>query len=128
MDFSKTSSEELLAAGETISEDAAARLRTVLTELARRLQPFPGFLGMVSVQALELDPPFRPAEDRGCVVVTPTGEICELDLKVLPGADTERNVDHVEYFRELDLPADEYIVYATAGIKILGEELRRRGV
>ena len=127
MDLGETSYEKLQEMASASLVETAIRLRSVLVELASRLQPFPGFMGMVSVQALEVDPAFRPKADRGCVVLLPTGEICLLDLGVLPGADTERAVDHVEEFLELDLPVDEYIVYATAGVNMLVEELRRRG-
>ena len=126
MDLGETSYEKLQEMASASLVETAIRLRSVLVELASRLQPFPGFMGMVSVQALEVDPAFRPKADRGCVVLLPTGEICLLDLGVLPGADTERGVDHVEEFLELDLPVDEYIVYATAGVNLLVEELRRR--
>ena len=127
MDLGETSYEKLQEMASASLVETAIRLRSVLVELASRLQPFPGFMGMVSVQALEVDPAFRPKADRGCVLLLPTGEICHLELGVLPGADTERGVDHVEEFLELDLPVDEYIVYANAGIKLLVEELRRRG-
>ena len=119
--------EELEAAGELALEEAADRLRHLLTELASRLRPFPAFLGMASVQAIELDPPLRPQADRGCVVVLPGGEICEMDLTTLPGIQGVRDVDQVEEFRELELPAEEYILYAAHGIRLLSQELRRRG-
>ncbi len=109
-------------------EDAAARLRDLLEEMAQALQPFPPFLNMVSVQAVELDPPFSPKEDRGCVVVAPDGTICSLDLRLIPGAPGETDSGQVAELRELDLPPEEYIVYASAAIRALGEEMRRRGL
>jgi hypothetical protein len=33
----------------------------------------------------------------------------------------------VEEFRELNLPAEEYVIYAAEAIRVLAEELRRRG-
>ena len=122
-----SSSEELEAAGELALEEASARLRELLTELASRLRPFPAFLNLTSVQAIELDPPLRPQADRGCVVVLPGGEICEIDLTVMPGIQGVRDIDQVEEFRELELPAEEYILYAATAIRALSQELRRRG-
>ncbi len=104
----------------------AARLRQTLARLAARLRPFPSFLGMATVQAVELVPAWPPLIDPGCVVVTPDGAICRLELRAIPGAGGLAETDQVEEFQELELPAPEYIRYATAAIELLAEELRRR--
>jgi hypothetical protein len=127
MEMKDKNPEELKAAAEAILEETAGQLRQVLVELASRLRPFPPFLNMVSIQALELEPPLRPSIDRGCVVVCPDGEICQLDLRAIPGAAGVADVEQVEEFRELELPAEEYVIYATEAIRALAEELRRRG-
>lgn len=114
-------------AADALLEEAAGRLRLVVAELATRLRPFPAFLNMVSVQAVELAPPSLIEADRGCVVVLPDGEICELDLKVMPGIEGITETDQAEEFRELDLPAHEYVVYAAEAIQALYLELLRRG-
>ena len=119
--------DRLQEAAASILEEAAAGLRSVLIELAARLQPFPSFMGMVSIQAIELEPSFYPREDKGCVVVLPGGEICQLDLTVMPGANTESHVDHIEQLIELDLTPEEYIIYATSAINALTGHLRKRG-
>jgi hypothetical protein len=82
---------------------------------------------MVSVQAVELDPPSLIEAGRGCVVVLPDGEIRELDLKIMPGIEGITETDQAEEFRKLDLPAHEYVVYAAEAILALYRELRRRG-
>ena len=128
MEVSDFGVEKLQEATYAALEVAAARLREVLAELASRLRPFPAFLNMVSVQAVELEPALGPAADRGCVVVLPDGEICQLDLKVVPGIQGLTDADHLEEFAALDLPAEEYIVYAATAIHVLAEELARRGV
>lgn len=115
------------AATDAALEEAAFRLRNLLAELASRLRPFPAFLNMASVQAVELDPPLRTPVDRGCVVVRSDGEICELNLQVVPGAEGVSEIDQLEEFRELPLPVEEYIVYAATAIRVLKEELQRRG-
>ena len=119
--------QELLTLAESSLEQAAQELRAIVGELASRLRPFPPFLNMVSVQAVELEPTLRPAVDRGCVVVTPDGEICRLDLMGIPGVAGVTDADQVEQFLELDLPAEEYIVYASTAVRLLVQELRRRG-
>ena len=58
---------------DALVEQTASHLRSVLADLASRLQPFPAFLNMVSLQAVELDPLPGAPEDLGCVVVVPGG-------------------------------------------------------
>ena len=128
MEVSDFGVEKLREVTDAALEEAAARLREVLAELASRLRPFPAFLNMTSLQAVELDPPLRPTADRGCVVVLPDGEICQLDLSVMPGIQGIMDIDQVEEFRELELPSEEYIVYAVTAIRVLSEQLARRGV
>ena len=128
MELSDFGVEKLQEATGAALEEARARLRQVLAELASRFRPFPAFLNMTSLQAVELDPPLRPTADRGCVVVLPEGEICQLDLSVMPGIQGIMDIDQVEEFRELELPPEEYIVYAVTAIRVLAEELARRGV
>ena len=119
--------EDILVAAESVLRDAAARLRELLAELAQSLRPFPAFLNMDSLQAVELEPPFASTADHGCVVVLPEGEICEMDLSVMPGIQGVMDFDQVERFTELELPDEEYIVYAATAIRLLSQELRRRG-
>ena len=106
--------------------EAAARLRDLVAQAALGLRPFPPFMNMVSLQAIELQPPFRGFSDRGCVVVLPNGQICQLDLRVIPGTPGLSDVDQIEEFLELDLPPDEYILYATEAIRVLVREMDRR--
>jgi len=114
------------SAAEGVLRDTAARLRELLTQLAASLRPFPAFLNMTTLQAVELEPPFGVLEDRGCVVVAPDGNICQLELKMVPGAPGVRETDQIEEFLELDLPAGDYILYAATAIGLLTQELRRR--
>ena len=113
------------------SRETAERLRTTVAALASQLRPFPPFLGMNTLQAIELELPsgsgFQPPPELGCVVVLPNGEISELDLKMIPGPDGPADVDQVEEFTELDLPPDQYIAYATVAVQLLQLEIGRRG-
>ena len=119
--------QELQSQAVAALEAAAAQLHGVLVELASRLDPFPPFLNMATIQAVELEPAFRPAEDRGCVVICPDGEIRQLELTALPGVAGVTDVEQVEQFRELELPLEEYIIYASSAIRALSAELWRRG-
>ena len=127
MASSDNSPERSEPTAEALLAQMATNLRGLVADLASRLRPFPAFLNMVSVQAMELEPaPDSPA-DRGCVVVLPDGEICELDLMALPGIEGIRDIDSVEEIRELELLPEEYIGYAASAIRLLYQELRRRG-
>ena len=116
------------ADNEALVEETAIRLHGVLAELATRLRPFPAFMDMVSLQAMELEPMAGAPKDQGCVVVLPEGEICELDLKLLPGVEGISEIDPVEETTELKLGAEDYILYAAAAIRLLYQEHKRRGM
>ena len=105
---------------------AVSELETILSRLCRRLSPFPAFLGMATIQAVELEPALTPTRDLGCVVVTPDGAIAGLDIAVLPGIVGVLEVDQVEQFTPLDLTTEEYLIYLAAAVKTLSGELRRR--
>ena len=105
---------------------AAAGLEDIVAELCRRLQPFPAFLGMTTIQAIELDPAPAPALDLGCVVVTPDGIIAELDVTAIPGVVGVLEVDQVEEFRPLELPAPARLTYLTEAVRVLAAEIARR--
>lgn len=126
-DLTDKDSQWLCQRGDAALEELAGELGLILSELARRTRPFPAFMNMVSVQAVELEPPFRPKEDRGCVVVNPEGEICQLELTTIAGVAGIAEVEAIEQFQELELSAEEYIVYASHAIRLLTDELARRG-
>ncbi len=111
--------------------ERAHLLRATVVALAEKLDPFPPFYGMMTLQAIELEmpssPEFQIPTDLGCVVILPTGEISELDLRMIPGAVGPVEVDHVEQLTELDLTPEQYIAYATTAIQVLQVELARQG-
>ena len=112
------------------SRETAERLRATVAGLASQLRPFPPFLGMNTIQAIELELPagsgLQPPPELGCVVVLPDGEISELDLMNIPGPDGPSDVDQVEEFTQLDLPSEQYIAYATVAVRLLRAENERR--
>jgi len=113
-------------ASELLAE-TARQLQDILEHMARGLRPFPSFLGMTSVQAVEVEPGFSSTRDLGCVVVDPEGRLCSLEITAISGIAGMAEADQVEQFQALDLSPVEYIVYASAAIALLTDELRRRG-
>ena len=114
---------------DTVLADAIGRLEAILAELCGQLVPFPAFMGMATIQAVELEPALDPKIDRGCVVVTPDGMIAELDVTAIPGVVGVLEVDQVEEFKPLeDLSPEEYLIYLAAAVRTLSEEAKRRGV
>ena len=107
--------------------ETAEQLQDILEQVARSLRPFPSFLGMTSVQAVEVEPGLSAAKDLGCVVVDPEGRLCSLEITAISGIAGMAEADQVEEFQPLDLSPEEYIVYASAAIALLTDELRRRG-
>ena len=128
MNLSGETPDEAASSAYTAIEEAAAQLRGLLAGLAPRLRPFPAFLNMVSVQAIELEPDSDMSKDHGCVVVLPDGEICELELKVIPGVEGISEADQLEDFRPLDLPPEDYIMYAAVAIRAIYQAVRRRNL
>ena len=124
-------SSSLHASPEQHARATAERLRAAVAELSSHLRPFPSFLGMRTLQAIELELPsgsgFQPPPELGCVVVLPDGQISELNLKMIPGSQGPFDIDQVEEFTELDLPPEQYIAYATVAVQLLQEEISGRG-
>ena len=107
-------------------ESAAAHLADAVSELAVQVRPFPAFMGMTSLQAIELEPPPDSKSEWGCVVLLPDGEICELELEVIPGPAGPTDVDQVDKYKPLELSAEDYIHFAAAALRAIARELERR--
>ena len=95
-------------------------LGTLLQYLCGVMEPFPGFMGMSTLQAVELEIPKRYV-DLGCVVVCPDGVLYELSLKSIPGAFELEGFDHVEELRELMLEPVEFLQLASIAVSSLLE-------
>ena len=101
----------------------------MVADLCGRLDPFPAFMGMTTIQAVELEPALNPRADRGCVVVTPDGMIAELDVTAIPGVVGVLEVDQVEEFKPLeDVSAEEYLIYLVSAVRLLSAEAARQRV
>ena len=115
------------AVADGVVERASLELRKLLRELADALDPFPSFLGISSIQAVEVDPSGVANPDRGCVVVCPDGEMYELVLRMVPGPVDVGGVDQTEELRELDLSPGDYVAYAYAAVKELTRIMEEQG-
>jgi hypothetical protein len=107
-------------------EQTATQMGAAVVELAAQLSPFPSFMGMTSLQAIELEPPPDSRTDWGCIVVLPDGEICELELEVIPGPVGPTDVDQVDRFKLLAFSSGDFIHFAAAALRLMGQELERR--
>ena len=117
--------EILLQESEEIEKAGLTSRRNLLHRLAHALAPFPGFVGMSTIQAVELDP-MVGAPDRGCMVVSPAGDLRELVIDLLPGPAVLGGVDHNDSMREIELSEEELVWYTNQGISILSTLLRER--
>ena len=107
-------------------ERASHELHDVLKALALSLDPFPGFLGLATLQAVEVDVGYSGDADRGCVVVGPDGELYELLLRTIPAPPEMGGMDQIEEFKELELAPSEYVLYAYRAIQELAKVHRAR--
>ncbi|HEY8490925.1 MAG TPA: hypothetical protein VIO14_08025 [Dehalococcoidia bacterium] len=114
-----------------VLERAADRLRALLRDAARELDPFPPFPGSFFTLAIEVEPGPAASPDRGCVVVCPDGELRELLMGVdLEDAALSGWQDPVsmrkEELREIQLHPRDYIVYAYEALTRITELLLER--
>ena len=107
-------------------ERTAQELRELLQALAHALDPFPGFQGMSTLQAVEVTPGASDDPDRGCVVVGPEGQLYELVLRLIPAPTQTGGMDQVEELKEMALPPHEYVSYAYSAIHQLAQIHRER--
>ena len=104
-----------------------AELRREIRRLTQALVPFPKFLGLSSVQAIEVEPVADVFSDIGCVVVCPDGELRELVLRLIPGPIDFGGVEQNEEMKELELDGADYIKYARAAVIELRRIVTERG-
>ena len=114
------------AVADAVIERASSELRKLLLELVSTLDPFPSFMDIGSIQAVEVEPSGVGHRDHGCVVVCPDGELYELVLRLIPGPLDVGGVDQVEEMKPLDLPPGDYVAYAYAAVQELARLLEAR--
>ena len=116
------------AVADAVLERASMELNKLLQELAAALDPFPNFLGLESIMAIEVEPSGVADPEKGCVVVCPDGELRELVLRMVPGPIDIGGVDQIEEMKELELAAGDYVAYAYAAIVELTRLLEEKRV
>ena len=114
------------AAADALLERASSGLATLLQELAAALDPFPLFLGIGSIQAVEVEPVGLASPDKGCVVVCPDGDLYELVLRMVRGPIDVGGVDQVDELKKLELSPADYVVYAYAAVRELSRMLEEQ--
>ena len=114
------------AVADALLDRASSGLDTLLHELAAALEPFPRFLGMGSIQAVEVEPAGLVSQDVGCVLVCPDGELYELVLRMVPGPIDVGGVDQVDDLKKLDISPGDYVVYAYAAVRELARILEEQ--
>lgn len=107
-------------------EQTAARLHEMIVGMAGSLVPFPYFLGSTEVQAIEAEPGGLHKADRGCIVVCADGEMYELTVKMADPGGMGFGMDRTDSVKPIELPPEEYIVYASHAIKELAILLREQ--
>ena len=107
----------------TVAEELfrkAEELRERLREVARLVQPFPTFWGRNWLEAVEVELAGDVVDvGRGCVVVCPDGELYELVLRLLPGAEVVSDPNLAEELAPLMTTDAEYVVWAEAALEAL---------
>ena len=114
------------AIADAVMQRASIELNKLLVELAAALDPFPNFMGVSSIQAVEVEPSGVSNPDNGCVVVCPDGELRELVLRMIPGPFDMGGVEQTDEMAELEVPAGEYVAYAYAAVEELLKLLEER--
>ena len=100
-------------------EKSKESLQEILKELATQIRPFPGFLNMNTIQAIEIPVPKEFSDKYGCVVVLPNGDINEIILKTIPAPESLGEIDQTEEYVELDMPLIDSIIYSYNAINTL---------
>ena len=102
-------------------EKSKESLQEILKQLAIQIRPFPGFLNMNTIQAIEIPVPKEFSDKYGCVVVLPNGDINEIILKTIPAPESLGEIDQTEEYVELDMPLIDSIIYCYSAITTLLE-------
>lgn len=109
---------------DAVLEEAAQRLRQLLHQAVRHLEPFPPYPGAFFTYAIEVEAPGAESPERGCIVLAPDGELYELQIGQEPPLLPDI-ADPLAMRREELKPLDnlhprDYILYAyNALVKVL---------
>ena len=107
------------AVADAVVERAANELKKLIKQLALAFDPFPGFMGLNTVQAIEVEPSGTVNTDLGCIVICPDGELREFVLQMVPGPIDVGGVDNIEQFKDIELSHGDFVAYAYAAVQQL---------
>jgi hypothetical protein len=114
------------AVADGVVDRASKELDKLIHELVDALDPFPNFLGISTIRAVEVDPSGVADPEKGCVVVLPDGVLYEFVLRMLPGPVDVGGVDQIEEMKELELAPGDYVAYAYAAVQELARIVEER--
>jgi hypothetical protein len=115
-----------------IIDRTAQQLKLLLEEAARALRPFPPYPGAFFTNAVEVNLEGVERADIGCIVVSDTGGLFELEMKIDFGEEFGDVIDPVQAREETLKPLDElhphdYIILAYNALSQLTELLLEAG-
>lgn len=117
-----------------ILNDAADRVLALLREAALELRPFPPFPGAFFTMGVEVEPDGVTDKNIGCVIVTETGELRELQLSfddegpaALFGASDPVSMRDETLIELEDVSARDRLTLAVNGLQAISEQLRSPG-
>ena len=110
---------------------ATAELESLLQEAARSLRPFPPFPGAFFTFGVEVEPSWDLDETVGCVVVSETGELKELQIGMDHDAMEMLDVSdpvtmRAEQLTDLTLSPRDRLLYTLSGLRTITALLRER--
>ena len=123
--------ETRLRSADELLTRASAELERLLQEAARSLRPFPPFPGAFFTFGVEVEPTWDLDETVGCVVVSETGELQELQIGMDHDAmellDTTDPVTmRAEQLTDLTLSPRDRLLYTLSGLRTITALLRER--
>ncbi len=120
-----------LRMADEILNDAAERVLALLREAALELRPFPPFPGAFFTMGVEVEPDGLEDKNIGCVIVTESGELRELQLSfddegpaALFGASDPVSMRDETLAELEDLSARDRLTLALNGLQAISEHLR----
>ena len=115
------------AIAETVITQTGSELHSIIKRLIEKVQPFPTFPEMPSIQALEILPSGIKDAERGCIVLCNDGEFYELTIRTIPGTPSlGGGFDHIEEYESHKLSTGDYVAYAYVAIKQLTQLIQQQ--
>ena len=118
MSSHRSTPDDMLKQIQSVDSLNSDELLLLIEKIIGLIDVFPGFMGMDTIHAIELEP-MPDSPDRGCLVVTPSGVIQELAIDIVSGPSSLGGYDYTENIRDVELTAEELIWYRKEAIRLL---------